>query len=284
MRGAQRVARAAIASGADTLIVGPIGGGMEQIARAIHYSQYSSGSAPPLVPLDCAIGDGESLHLALRQVQSDRERTAKGRLLLLHADRMDSRLMNELAGFVALPHFDIGILSTSEQSLREMAGRNQFDAPLANHLSTLEIQLPPLRDRIQDLAILCQALIEDFNAEGNQQFSGIHADAIDMLCQYPWPRNVDELAQVIHNTLAVAKPPIIRAADLPKQIQSAIVANRFPQTSEQAIELPAFLREIENELMRRAIRISKGNKAKAARLLGVSRQRVIRWSEQTHSE
>ncbi len=280
MRGAQRVAKAAIASGADTLIVGPPGGGMEQLARAIHYSQFPAGSAAPLVPLDCASGDAESLQIALRQVQSDRERTAKGRLLLLHADRMDPRLMHELAEFARLPNFEVGILSTSETSLRNLAARQQFDSALAQYLGTLEIHLPPLRDRVQDLPLLCQALIEDFNAEGNRQFSGIDGDALEMLSQYPWPRNMDELAQMIHAACLIASGPLIRAGDLPKQIQSAIVANRFPQPAAEAIELASFLKEIENELMRRAIRMAKGNKAKAARLLGVSRQRVIRWSEQ----
>lgn len=278
MRTVQRVAKAAIASGADTLVVGPPGGGMESLARAIHFSQYSAGNAPPLIPVDCSTCDPESLQSALRHVRSDREHAAKGRLLLLQADRINPDLLNELSGFVSLPHFDIGLLSTSERSLRALAQRQEFDPGVALHLSTLEIHLPPLSERLQDLALLCQASIEDFNAEGNHQLAGIHPDALETLCQYEWPGNVDELAQVVQAAARHASGTLIQPADLPKQIRQGISAGRIPRPSDEKIDLTAFLQEIENELMRRAMRVSKGNKAKAARLLGISRQRMIRWS------
>ncbi len=279
MRNVQRTARAAIASGADTLIIGPTGAAMESLARAIHYSQFTSGTPTPLVPLDCAIGDPESLHVALRQLQSDRDRTAKGRLLLLQADRMNADLMRELAGFVLMPNFDVGILSTGATSLRELADQQQFDRELALHLSTLEIRLPPLRDRVQDLPLLCQSIVEDFNAEGNRQLSGLQTETLELLYQYPWPGNLDELTQVIQAACQAASEPMIRPTDLPKVIQQGIAAARFARSPEPDIDLPLFLKEVEDELMRRALQIAKGNKTKAARLLGISRQRMIRWSE-----
>lgn len=279
-RAVQRMAKAAIDSGADTLIVGPPGGGMEQLARSIHYSQYDAGTAPPLVPLDCAICDAESLQSALRQVQSDRERSIKGRLLLLHADRMNGELMNELAGFVAMPGFDVGFLSTAERPLREIAERGQMAKSLAHYLGVIEITLPPLRDRLQDLPLLCQSLIEDFNAEGNRQLAGIAADALELLREYPWPGDWDELTQVIQLACRNAQGSFVQLSDLPPRIHQGVAASRIPRKPETTIELAAFLREVEDELMRRAIRVSKGNKAKAARMLGVSRQRIIRWSEQ----
>jgi transcriptional regulator with PAS, ATPase and Fis domain len=283
IRAAQRVAQAAIASGADTVVVGPRGGGMEQVARAIHYSQYALGQAPPLIPFDCAVGDAEGLQSALRQVQSDRSATARGRLLLLHADRMDAVLMNELAGFVGLPSFEIGLLSTCEVSLRTMAEQRRFDRGLAQHLSTLELSLPPLIERIQDLPLICQALIEDFNAEGNRQFTGLEHEALEWLRQYPWPGNVDELAQVISEACRTAEGTLIRAADLPKRIHQGVAAARVSRPVDVAIDLPSFLKEVEDELMSRAMRAAKGNKATAARKLGISRQRMIRWSSQQES-
>jgi transcriptional regulator with PAS, ATPase and Fis domain len=280
IRAAQRVAQAAIASGADTLIVGPKGSGGEQVARAIHYSQYTPGQAPPLIPFDCAIGDAEGLQFALRQVQSDRERSAKGRVLLLHADRMAPALIHELSGFVGLPAFDIGLLSTSEISLRDLVANNEFDAALAQHLAVLELELPPLAQRIHDLPLICQAMIEDFNAEGNRQFSGLSGDALELLSQYSWPGNIDELAQAIHEACRAAEGPLLRASNLPKRIHQGVTAVRLPRPTDVAIKLPEFLKEIEDELMARAIRAAKGNKAKAARMLGISRQRLIRWSAQ----
>jgi DNA-binding NtrC family response regulator len=216
----------------------------------------------------------------MRQLQSDRDRAAKGRLLLLRVDRINPQLMGELAEFVALPNFDIGVLSTSETSLREMVQRNEFHKGLGMHLSTLEICLPRLSERLQDLPLLCQAIVEDFNAEGNRQISGLHADALELLYQYPWPGNVEELGQIVHAACQVANESQIRAADLPKIIQQGVAAVRFARPPEPNIDLPSFLKEIENELMRRATQIAKGNKTKAARLLGISRQRMIRWSEQ----
>ncbi len=279
MRNVQRTARAAITSGADTLIIGPHGAGMESLARAIHYSQFPNGPPTPLVPLDCAIGDPESLHAALRHLQSDRDRTAKGRLLLLRADLMNTELMRELAEFVLMPNFDVGILSTGEASLRELAEQQKFDRELALHLSTLEIRMPPLRARVQDLPLLCQSIVEDFNAEGNQQLSGLQADTLELLYQYPWHGNLDELTQVVHAACHAAIEPTIRPADLPKGIQQGIAADRFARPPEPDIDLPSFLKEVEDELMRRALQNAKGNKTKAARLLGISRQRMIRWSE-----
>jgi DNA-binding NtrC family response regulator len=236
------------------------------------------------MPFDCSLGDAEGLQAALRQVQSDRERSAKGRVLLLHADQMNPALVNELAGFISMPNFDIGLLSCCERSLREMAELKQFDVDVARHLSTLELQLPPLSERIQDLPLIAQAAIEDFNAEGNRQFSGIDAGALESLCQYPWPGNVDELAQVIHQTCRSAQGSLIQVADLPKRIHQGIAAGRTARPPEVSIQLPSFLKEVEDELIRRAIRKAKGNKAKAARMLGISRQRLIRWSTQQSSD
>jgi DNA-binding NtrC family response regulator len=280
MRHIQRIVRAAIASGADAAIVGPRGSGLESLARAIHYSQCPAGAAAPLVPLDCALADPETLHAALRQTQSDRDRAAKGRLLLLHADQMNEALQHELSEFAAMQGFDVGVLSTGQTSLKILADRGSFPRGLAFHLSTLEIQLPPLRDRLTDLPILCQAIVEDFNAEGNRQLSGLHPETLELLGQYPWPGDIDELTRVIRGSCHAAREPLIQPADLPKLIPQGISAVRFARPAEAPIDLPAFLKEIENEIMQRALRAAKRNKTKAARLLGISRQRMIRWSEQ----
>lgn len=283
-RAVQMRAKAAVDSRANVWIAGPPGAGAEQLARSIHYAQYAAGAAPPLIPLDCAICDAESLQSALRQVQSDRERSQRGRLLLLQADRMNSEIAHELSGFVAMPGFEVGLLSVGETPIAEWAAHQRIEPPLVQALGVIEISLPPLAERLQDLPLICQSLVENFNAEGNRQISGVSSEALERLREYPWPGNLDELAQVIQASCQNARRSIVQPDDLPHKIRQGIAASRIPRKPEATIELASFLREVENELMRRAIRVSKGNKAKAARLLGVSRQRIIRWSEQNKSD
>jgi DNA-binding NtrC family response regulator len=101
-------------------------------------------------------------------------------------------------------------------------------------------------------------------------------EAIDQLAAYPWPENVDELAELVHEAWDAAAGPLILPGDLPEKIRFAAGAQAYPARVEETIVLDQFLADIERELLVRAIRQAKGNRAQAARLLGLSRARLLR--------
>ena len=279
MRHVRRQVAAAIASGASATIVGPANNALEQIARTIHYSQYPPGKAPPLIPIDCALCDAENLQAALRHLHSERLGATAGRLLLTRVERLAEPAMRELAEFVRLPTFDIGLLTTTNVSPGQLAQQGTLDAYLARYLATLEIVLPPLRERLEDLPLAAQAIVEDFNAEGNQQLSGLSPDALEMLYRYPWPGDLDELVHVVYEACQHARSSTVSSLDLPASISQAVDVHEQRRPQPKPIDLSAYLQQVENELIRRALLAAKGNKTQAARLLGISRQRMIRWAE-----
>ncbi len=279
LRHIRRQVAAAIASGANVALSGPANNALEQIARTIHYSQYSPGKAPPLIPLDCAMCDAETLQSSLRHLHSERVGSNPGRLLLTRIDRIAEPAMRELAEFVRLPTFDIGLVATAPEPPEVLVQRGTLDRYLASYLATIQIELPPLRERLEDIPLAAQAIVEDFNAEGNQQLAGLSPDALETLYRYAWPGDVDELVQVVHESCRQAQGTTVTALDLPKSLLQAIDVQEQRRPAPQPIDLSEYLQRVENELIRRALAAAKGNKTQAARLLGISRQRMIRWVE-----
>jgi DNA-binding NtrC family response regulator len=167
-------------------------------------------------------------------------------------------------------------VATAAVSLTELAAAGEFHAELAALLSTVVIELPPLAERREDLPLLAQALVEDVNVGSQRQLRGFSSEALDRLDGYPWPGNVDELVEVVTEAHGKAEGPEIGVADLPKRIALAQAAAAHPRRREEQIVLDDYLRQIERELVSRAMAQAKGNKAKAARLLGVSRPRLYR--------
>ncbi len=157
-----------------------------------------------------------------------------------------------------------------------MAQPGQFREDLAAALSTIVIELPPLSQRRDDVPLLAQALLEEHNSRGGKQMGGFASDALDRLCAYSWPGDVDELAQVVAESHVRAAGAQITRADLPERIHAAAEMAARPRRKEEPIRLDEFIARIERELVRRALARSKGNKAKAARLLGLNRPRLYR--------
>ncbi|MCS7306174.1 MAG: sigma 54-interacting transcriptional regulator [Thermoguttaceae bacterium] len=266
---------AAAASRANVLIVGPTGSGREHTAQAIYYATEPTGRGP-LIPLDCAIMPEELIQATLMNLHHRYPPSSATRptLLLLEVDQLPAeahRILEESARRSAFR-----VLSTARMSLLDLAEQEAFPPQLAVWLSTLVIELPPLAQRRQDIPLLAQAFVEQLNAQGGKQIRGFSPEALDRLDAYDWPGNLDELAQVVAEAYKKADGPLITVADLPKTIHLAWDAAAYPRRPEQKIVLDEFLKKIEGELVRRALRQAKGNKAKAARLLGLSRPRLYR--------
>ena len=260
------------------LVVGPPGSGREHVARTIHYAQPAA-SIGPLVPIDCALVDAEDLQgvltsLVKRQTEAPTQRPAAA--LLLSVDRLRDTAQQELAGFLALPGVEVQTLATSRTPLARLATKGKFRRELAYALSTLTISLPPLRNRAGDVPLLAQFFLEEFNAEGKHQLAGFAPAAIDELVGYEWPENVAELAEVIREACERAHGPQVMPTDLPDRIHTAAGAVAQGSGDQPAIQLDEFLARIEKELIRRALAAARGNKTKAAELLGLNRARLLR--------
>jgi DNA-binding NtrC family response regulator len=124
--------------------------------------------------------------------------------------------------------------------------------------------------------LIVQLLVEDWNVGSDRQLAGTAPETIDLLATYGWPGNWAELAEVITHSCEVASGPLILPSDLPRAFQLALAAQARPKRPVETIKLPQFLSEVERELIARALTQTKGNKAKAARLLGISRPTLLR--------
>ncbi len=274
---------AAVAGRGSVLLVGPPGSGRGHVAAAIHYGTdpqaANSQSTGSLIPLACSLLGTDLIRSTIGALVTDSalgEELGRGTLLLDRADLLPAEIQAELVSTLGRKTFPLRLIATANTSLDELVAAGEYRADLAALLGTIVIQLPPLKQRREDLPLLAQLFLERANAEGTRQLSGFTAEALDALDAYPWPGNVDELAQVVTEAYHGAKGPEVDTADLPERIHMAAGVAAYPPRAEETIVLDTFLGQVEEELIRRALGQAKGNKAQAARLLGISRPRLYR--------
>ena len=266
----------AVEGRARVSIIGPLGSGREHIARTIHYNDQQN-TAGPLVPLSCSLLDAELLQTTItafvrRCAELETERPAA--LLLLEADRLPPDAQMELAGFLNIPEFELHLIATARRSLTDYAEQGRYRIDVACALSTLVIRLPALAERATDVPPLAQMFLEELNAAGRKQLSGFTPEALDQLAGYPWPGNADELAGMVRQCHQRAEGPTIGVSDLPERIRLAAAA--FARPAEENIVLDELLADIESKVIRRALERARGNKSKAARLIGMTRAKLHR--------
>ena len=280
MRRVREQVRLASQIGGRVLVLGPEVSGRELVARIIHYGPRGGGAGVgPLVPVDAALMDAELMQSTLTAFlkrQSEWRGERPPAILLKDADRLPADAQQELAGFLRLPGVELPLISTAKRSLARLAKREKFRADLAYNLSPLTIQLPPLSEREGDLPLLAQFFLEEFNTGVGKQLSGFAPDAVDLLLAYSWPGNVEELAEVLRAACKNSAGPVVQATDLPPRLHHAAEKEAHPAAEPARIELDTYLATIETELLKRAMAQSRGNKTKAAELLGIHRARLIR--------
>ncbi|MHB8971168.1 MAG: AAA-type ATPase lid domain-containing protein [Pirellulaceae bacterium] len=270
------------------LVQGPPGSGREHVAKLLHRGAMP-GAWEPLVPLWCPLLDAELIQSTItafvREFNSlSAEVAREGRpdtprvptLLLLEVDQLPPDAQAELAGFLALPGFELHAIATAQEPLFPLAERGGFRVDLAHALSTLVIDMPSLMARPEDIPLLCQCFVERFNVQGGRQLSGFTSEALDLLSGYTWPENLDELADVVAHACQAADGPLVDSRHLPDKIRWAQQVVAHPRREADPIVLDQFLEEIEKELLARALKRAKGNKTKAAKLLGMTRARFHR--------
>ncbi len=266
----------AAASTGHVLIVGPSGSGRQHLARVIHQTATSA-TPGMLLPLACPLLGLDvltsSLHAVTRPLTNGEPRAT---LLLLEVDQLSVETQAALVESLGAGSPGFRILATARTSLETLAARGEYQRELAGLIATLVISVPPLAERSDDVPMLAQAALEHVNRESAKQLVGFTPEALDRLATYHWPGNLDELIDTIGTAHTAATGPVITLVDLPQRLEFAAQAIARPRKLDERIVLPEFLAQIERELIERALRRTKGNKAKAARLLGMTRPRLYR--------
>jgi len=159
-----------------------------------------------------------------------------------------------------------------------MIAAGSFRTDLFYRLDVVRIELPPLRERREDIPLLVQHFIAK-HARRGAPIGGIEDDALELLCAQEWPGNVRELENVIESALALAPGPRLRAADLPLR-WSSLASGSLRETCERrsggTTSLPLSFASYERAALERALAESHGDVVAAARRLGIGRSTLYR--------
>lgn len=277
----RRLVDLASQSRVPVLVIGEQGTGREQVARTICYAS-NHGQAGPVITIQCELMDAEIMQTTIRAFArrcQDDDEANHASLILLDAHKLDLGAQSELLHLLDLVDVDLRILSTSDESLLELARRGQFREDLAFRISTLEIDLPPLCDRPEDIPYLAQAVVEELNIPSDRQLQSISAEAIDRLQQQEWPGNIDQLNELLTTAHQSATGFTLEVTDFPAAVSQS-PTKKIEAKPPESIDLDAALEAYEREILQRTLKAAKGNKTQAANMLSISRARLHRRIEQ----
>jgi len=165
---------------------------------------------------------------------------------------------------------DVRVIAATNASLREEVQAGRFREDLLFRINTIELHLPPLRERREDIAPLANHFLRRHAARYRKPLTGFDADALQMLLGHAWPGNVRELDHAIERAVLLAPGPVVRAADFALQAGG----NGASRLDEMTLE------EVEGVLIRKALERAGGNVTQAARALGLSRSAMYRRLQQ----
>ncbi|WNF23858.1 sigma 54-interacting transcriptional regulator [Mesobacillus jeotgali] len=158
---------------------------------------------------------------------------------------------------------DVRIIAATNRNLEEMVKQGEFREDLYYRLNVISLNIPPLRERVQDVEYLITGLMKELNSMLGTSITGISSQAKEALLRYSWPGNVRELRNVLERAMTFAEHGKIQSEDLPDYLLS--------QLSSTAIKQISLAQDAELGAIKKALTQANGNKAKAARLLGISR-------------
>lgn len=257
---------------ADALIIGPAGSGRRHVAKAVHEAR-SPGK--PQLCIDCEAVPIDRIGDEIRAAVE-----AAGTLVLHELTALPRDVQQGLLEFLGRPAEDrVQILSTSRTDPAAAVASGVLRADLHLGLSTVTIELAPLRERLDDLALLARFFLEQANRDpaSSSECRGFAPGAIEVLSAYDWPGNLAELRRVVRAGHQSAAGALIGPADWPAEISGQrAAAYPPPARSEGTRSLRASLEAHERRLIERALRQARSNKSRAAQLLGLSRAKLIR--------
>jgi transcriptional regulator with PAS, ATPase and Fis domain len=269
-------ARAYAISNSNVSLVGHPRSQIVEVAKAIHYSGFSSAEdSDVLLPIDCECVESSRIQTIIvdhLQVMAAGDSGVNAFVLLINAECLSEMAQRDLLSLQQLPDVEIRWMSTSGIPLMDVDG---FDSNLAAILSTLEMKLPRLCERKEDVLALAQQILESSN-EANRQIAAFHRDAIEALELYSWPGDYQEVVEVCEAGKTNCTSDELRLEDFPLNFRMAVKAIANPRKEFDAIKMDEVLSEFESEMIARAIAVCNGNKTNAARLLGITRARLHR--------
>ncbi|KAF4515785.1 hypothetical protein B566_EDAN000020 [Ephemera danica] len=281
-------------SPANVLITGESGTGKELVAKAIHYN--SDRKDAPFVPVNCAAIPEQLLESELfghmrgsfTDAKSDKrglfEEAQKGTLFLDEISELPIMLQAKLLRAIQEKEVrrvgankpiavDVRIIAATNLHLAEEIKAKRFRDDLFYRLNVIEVVLPPLRDRREDIPILVDAFLEKCAAVRNKEVKGVSESALAMLMDYGWPGNVRELENVVERAVTLNRGERIAPGDLPSAVQGARGDRRV---LDEAAEKMLPLHEIEQEYIKKILDKTGGNKYQAAQALGIDRKTLYR--------
>jgi transcriptional regulator of acetoin/glycerol metabolism len=262
--------------------VGPSGSFRERLVRGLAASELE-GEAATVYPFACALLDEESLLDSLREAMS--MRPLPDGLAFLEIDRLDAACQSALEQTLPDLQRDVRILSTATVSPIELARQGSFRPLLAALAAPTELKTVPLAKRTRDFALLAQYVIEQWNVETGASLARIDDATLEWLRSYSWPGDLQEWQDALRDACSRCDGPALARKDFSRDARSFFDAKSREAPPEEPIDLDAYLARIERELMRRAMKKARGNKTKAAELLGIHRARLIRrWAALSEGE
>ena len=292
----EQVAQVA-ASSTTVLLRGESGTGKELVAHALHYS--SPRARKPFVKVSCAalpetlieselFGYEPGAFTDARSQKKGRFELADGGTLFLDeigdlSPSIQIKLLRvlqereiERLGSVESIAVNVRVVAATNKDLEEAVRRGEFREDLYYRLNVFGIYMPPLRERKTDIPLLADHFVEKYAADQAKDVRRIATSAIDLLLSYHWPGNVRELENSIERAVLLCEGGAVHAHHLPPSLQTAEVSGTLPRQS-----LKDALAAHEKDLVLDALKSTRGNRARAARLLHTT-ERVISYAVRKH--
>jgi DNA-binding NtrC family response regulator len=289
-------------SRATILLQGESGTGKELIAKLIH--QLSPRAKQPMVTVHCAalpptlleselFGHEKGAFTGAHERRIGRFEQAQGGTLFLdEIGEIDAALQVKLLRFLGERTFervgsnktfsaDVRLITATNKNLEAMVKAETFREDLYFRLKVVEIEMPPLRERLEDIPLLAQAFVREFAKENDKKVNGFTADVLELLLRHSWPGNVRELRTAIESAVVLARGEKINPRDLPASVRNA-PADLNPQRLLARKDLT--VKEAEKQLIIRALKEAEGNRTMAAKKLGMSRRTLHRKLHTYHLE
>jgi len=171
---------------------------------------------------------------------------------------------------------DVRVVSATNKSLEKLVAEEKFREDLFYRLKVVEISMPPLRDREEDIPLLVRTILKNAAKENEKPVREITADAMAALCSYRWPGNVRELESVMTRAVVLANGPKVTLRELPLQVRENRVSHAVPRVPQPEPGQHLDLHSTEHRLIMKALEETRGNRTLAAQTLGISRRTLHR--------
>ncbi len=287
----------------NVLITGETGTGKEMVAHAIH--NLSPRRNKPFVVINCA-GLVDTLleselfgHVkgaftgAVKDKPGLFEVANEGTIFLDEIGELPLGLQAKLLrvleyreiqriGDTKTRKVNVRIIAATNVDLKSKVEEEKYRKDLFFRLNSFCIHIPPLRERKEDIPLLCQHFINQLNAELKKDIKGVSQNVLDLFMELPWEGNVRELRNVIERSYIMAKGEFIDIADLPAEYREIKGKNHFSDTKQNINDIdileesPTTLEELEKRYIAKVLKMTSGNRSKAAKILGLSRRSLYR--------